>query len=264
MDRRALDEAVGLLARTRLERVPFAGFPPRCAPAREAEGHEIQAALHRRLSGRLGPIAGYKIGCTTKVMQDYLGIDHPCSGGVFGRTVHRSPVSLPYDGWCRVGVECEIAVTLGRDLDPERAPYDRQRVAAAVDGCMAAIEIVDDRYVDYASLDAETLIADDFFGAGCVLGEPVRDWQTLDLAAVVGAMEVNEREAGRGTGAAVLGHPLDALALLANEAAGRGATLVAGTFVLTGSIVQTHWLQPGDRVVCRLDGLGEAALTVEP
>ncbi len=70
-----------------------------------------------------------------------------------------------------------------RDLTPAQAPFDREAVAAAVAACMAGMEIVDDRYVDYKSLDTPTLIADDFFDAGCVLGAPVADWRALDLSA---------------------------------------------------------------------------------
>lgn len=264
MDNVAIAEAADLLVGTRLELVPFPGFPPHCAPRSEADGYAIQNALHDRLTGRLGRITGYKIGCTTKVMQDYMKIDHPCSGGIFESTIYRNDAVAPHDRWRRVGVECEIAVRLSAALEPAGAPYGRDSVAGTVESCMAAIEIVDDRYEDYGKLDAATLIADDFFNAGCVLGEPRGDWRSLDLAAVRGVTEVNGEETGAGTGADVLGHPLEALALLANEAGRRGETIEAGAVVLTGSIVQTRWLEPGDHAVCRLEGLGTVSLKTEP
>jgi hypothetical protein len=99
-----------------------------------------------------------------------------------------------------VGVECEIAVRLARPLPAAGAPYDRAGAAAAVGACMAAIEVVDDRYDDYRTLDTPTLIADDFFNAACVLGEPVEDWQQLDLANVEGRMTIDGSEVGRGRG----------------------------------------------------------------
>lgn len=264
MDSAAIAEAADLLVATRLELSPFPGFPPHCVPRSEDEGYDIQHALHDRLAGRLGRIAGYKIGCTTKVMQDYLGIDHPCFGGIFESTIHRDDAAAPYRTWRRVGVECEIAVRLSTALQPGGAPFDRESVAEAVDSCMTAIEIVDDRYVDYGMLDVATLIADDFFNAGCFLGEPRKDWRDLDLAALRGTTEINGVEAGAGSGADVLGHPLEALALLANEATRRGETIEANAIVLTGSIVQTKWLEPGDHAVCRLEGLGAVSLKTEP
>lgn len=222
----------------------------------------MQDLLHRRLTnGGWGQIEGYKIGCTTPVMQAYLGIHNPCAGGVFGPTVHedRSRVSLPRS--LRVGVECEIAVRLRDNLSHTAGPFDRERVAAAVGGCMAAIEVVEDRYFDYPSLDTPTLIADDFFGAGCVLGELRTDFNPFDLPQVTATMTINGERVGAGVGRDVLGHPLDALVWLANNVAGRGLDLKAGELVLLGSLVQTRWVHPGDEVVVVNEPLGELRAT---
>jgi 2-oxo-3-hexenedioate decarboxylase/2-keto-4-pentenoate hydratase len=75
-----------------------------------------------------------------------------------------------------------MVVSLNADLGLKQAPFTSKTVAAAVGAVMAGMEIVDDRYVDYKTLDTPTLIADDFFDAGCVLGAPVADWRSLDLA----------------------------------------------------------------------------------
>jgi 2-oxo-3-hexenedioate decarboxylase/2-keto-4-pentenoate hydratase len=123
---------------------------------------------------------------------------------------------------------------------------------------MAAIEVVDDRYEDYRSLDVPTLIADDFFNAGCVLGEPLEAWRELELAGLRGRMTINGVEVGTGSGADILGHPLEALAWLADALAARGRHLNAGEFVLLGSVVETRWVEPGDRVEIEIEGLGSA------
>ena len=125
---------------------------------------------------------------------------------------------------------------------------------------MPAIEIVDDRYVDWRSIGAPTLVADDFFAAGCVLGAPVARSAAPDLLGVAGRAVINGREAGRGTGADVLGHPHNALAWLANHLATAGKTLRAGQIVLTGSLVQTVWLNAGDKVLIELEGLGTVSV----
>ena len=70
-----------------------------------------------------------------------------------------------------------------------RRTLERTSVARAIDACMAAIEVVDDRYEDYKSLDTPTLIADDFFNAGCVLGKPIESWDELDLTSLGGRMK---------------------------------------------------------------------------
>jgi 2-keto-4-pentenoate hydratase len=67
---------------------------------------------------------------------------------------------------------------------------------------------------------------------------------------------------GRGIGADVMGHPHNALAWLANNLAARGTTLRDGEIVLTGSLVQTVWLSPDDRVLVHVSGLGSVTLNV--
>ena len=191
-------------------------------------------------------------------MQHFLGIPNPCAGGVFAATVQHGRGMFRHADFLHVGVECEIAVRLAQDLPREGAPYDRRAVAPAVGACMAAIEVVDDRYEDYRSLDPPTLIADDFFNAGCVLGEPVESWRELDVPALRGRMTINGVAVGTGQGADILGHPLAALAWLANALAARGRQLNAGEFVLLGSVVETRWVERGDRVAIEIERLGGA------
>lgn len=246
--------AAQAIASPRRSRAPLA--PLETPPADEMAGYRIQRAVHDLLLPQLGSVVGYKIGCTSAVMQDYIGIPHPCAGGIFEKRVHDSGVRLPAADFVRVGVECEIAVRLKRDLAPGEAPFTAEWVAEAVGSYNPAIEIVDDRYVDWETIGAPTLIADDFFAAGCVLGPAVRYSAVPDLKAIAGRAVLNGAEAGNGTGADVLGHPHNALAWLANHLAGEGRGLHAGQIVLTGSLVKTLWLKPGDKVVMELEGLG--------
>jgi len=254
-------EAAKAVALARRNHAPLAALE--VPPGDEAEGYQVQRALHDLLLPHVGPLVGYKIGCTSQVMQDYIGIPHPCGGGVFQKGVHDSGVKLAASDYVRVGVECEIAVRLARNLAASEAPFTAEWVAEAIEAYHPAIEIVDDRYVKWETLGAPTLIADDFFAAGCVLGEAVPRITVPDLRKVVGRAMINGKEEGRGTGADVLGHPHNALAWLANHLAAEGRGLHAGQIVMTGSLVKTVWLKAGDVVVMELDGLGkvEAAFT---
>jgi 2-keto-4-pentenoate hydratase len=244
------------IATARSTRAALKPLPAEAAPADEAEGYQIQRAVHDLLLPQVGSLVGYKIGCTSKVMQDYLQIPHPCAGGVFERVVHESGASLRAADFVRVGVECEIAVRLARDLAPSEEPFTAEWVGEAVEAYFPAIEIVDDRYENWETIGAPTLVADDFFAAGCVLGEAVARHAAPNLRDVTGRALINGVEAGRGTGADVLGHPHNALAWLANHLAELGKGLHAGQIVLTGSLVKTIWLKAGDRVVMELQGLG--------
>jgi 2-keto-4-pentenoate hydratase len=255
----AIARAADLLCAARLARRRFARLPEDCRPGDEAAAYAVQDALHAALTAAgQGAIAGHKIGCTTPVMQGFLGIPNPCAGGMFAPTVRHLDAECRHADFVRVGVECEIAVRLAEDLPAALAPYDRDAVGAAVGACMAAIEVVDDRYDDYRALDTPTLIADDFFHAACVLGPPVTAWRDLDLAGVRGRMRINGAVVGMGSGGDILGHPLEALAWLANALAGRDRSLEADTFVLLGSVVETRWVEPGDLVEVEIEGLGSA------
>jgi 2-oxo-3-hexenedioate decarboxylase/2-keto-4-pentenoate hydratase len=253
--------AAQVIASARRKRTALKSLARDIAPQDEAEGYLIQRAVHDLLLPHFGAMVGYKIGCTSQVMQQYLNIPHPCGGGVFAKGVHESGASLRAKDFVRVGVECEIAVRIARDLPPSEAPYTAEWVAEAIEAYHPAIEIVDDRYVKWETMGAPTLVADDFFAAGCVLGKPVARSAAPDLLDLVGRAVVNGNEVSRGTGADVLGHPHHALAWLANHLAASGKGLLAGQIVLTGSLVKTLWLGAGDKVTMDLSELGTVAVT---
>ena len=137
------------IAAARRGRKPLNSLDAGLAPKDEAEGYRIQRAVHDLLLPQAGAMVGYKIGCTSAVMQQYLDIPHPCAGGVFARGVHDSGAQLAAADFVRVGVECEIAVKLARDMPPSEAPFTAEWVAEAIAAYYPAIEIVDDRYVKW-------------------------------------------------------------------------------------------------------------------
>lgn len=257
-------QAATLLLDQRLSLRPITDLPVAIRPQTEAEGYALQRVLNGLLTvAGMGKQVGHKIGCTTPVMQKFLDIPHPCAGVIFEKTVLHRSARVPRSGFVRLGIECEIAVELARDLAPAGAPVDRESAGNAVGAVMAAIELVDERYENFRTLGVSTLIADDFFDSGCVLGDPARDWRKLDLGRLSGATYINGVEAGRGTSALIMGHPLEALAWLANSRAKHGLDpLKAGEFVCLGSVVETKWLDAGDQVRVEIEQLGELSLSV--
>jgi 2-keto-4-pentenoate hydratase len=261
LDSAALRQAAQIIAAARTSLTPLPALPQELISRSVEDGYRIQSEVHRLLAPELGPLVGYKIGCTSEVMQQYLAIPHPCAGGVPARGSHQSGVVLKASDYVRVGVECEIAVRLGKDMVPGGTPFTRDSVADSIECYLPAIEIVDDRYVKWETLGAPTLIADDFFAAGIVLGRPLARAAVPDLLAVQGRTLVNGRETGHGTGADVLGHPHNALAWLANHLARHGTALRAGEIVMTGSLVKTVWLEAGDAATMEFSGLGKVQVT---
>jgi len=259
MDEKATKQSAAVLSAGRLKHERMGALPGNLRPRDEVEAYLVQDALHEHyLATGFGTVTGHKIGCTTLVMQRFLAIDNPCAGGVLEGTTHMVEGTFVHGDLLHPGVECEIAVRLGADLAPDGAPYSRASVELAVGAVMSAIEVVDDRWNDYRSMDTPTLIADDFFGAGCVLGPEVKEWRSLDVGAIGGEMDINGEVVGTGVGSDIMGHPLEALAWLANLMASRDASLRAGQFVLLGSVVETHWVEQSDIVTIEVEGLGKA------
>ena len=260
----AHDLAVDRILSARRDRTPLQTLPVESRPADTAAGYDLQDAVHARLErDGAGTRAGWKIGCTNKLMQDMLGIPHPAAGAVMARDLVNSPAILSFSRFVAPGVECEVAVRLGADLSPDEAPFTSDSVASRVAACMAAIEVVDNRYADFRAVGTPTLIGDDFFQAAAVVGVAVTDTASLDLAAVQAVIRIDGVETGRGRGSDVMGHPYEALAWLANAWAQRGRGLKAGELVLTGTMVAVQWLERPARAEIEISGLGAAAITFE-
>lgn len=256
------------LYRQHRAREDFANLPADLLPADLTEAYGAQDALVALHLGeqpgrRLG---GYKVALTSKTMQQMMGVDAPAGGLILADQIYSSGVTLKAADFVRLGVESEIAVRLSAELADIGRPHDRETVADAVAACMAAIEIIEDRNANYDEPDKRAALltgtADRSWNRGCVLGPEVIDWRALDLAATVGHMLINDEVVGEGLGRDVLGHPLTSLAWIANHLLERGRQLQAGDIVMTGSVVRTNWLKPGDEMRTRFDLLGEAVLQV--
>lgn len=206
-----------------------------------------------------GAIAGYKIGLTTPVMQRLCGVGEPCYGAIFSREVHHLRAELAASDYCRLGVETEIAFRLGDN--PPRGG-DPGEIALTVESCMAAIELIEDLHYDYKRLDAAAMVAGNVWNAGVVLGTPMTDWRTQDLARAAARLSINGQEIGSGNGGDVMGHPLNALAWLAEKLAAAGTPLRRGMIVMTGSMVPIRYPVAGDRVVIEVSGLGSVELAL--
>jgi 2-keto-4-pentenoate hydratase len=133
-------------------------------------------------------------------------------------------------------------------------------VAEAVDRVCAAVEVVDDRNADYATLEALSLIADNSWNAGAVVGAFAKTWDKLEDAS--GIVWLNGQEIDRGYGRDVLGHPFVPLTWLANHLAAAGGALRAGDIVLTGSLIPTRFPKEPSAFRYELAGIGTVELAV--
>ena len=249
-------------------RAPFAPMPSELAPRDSDEAYAIQSEFVGMRAASLGQVTGYKIALTTPAMRAMVGLNDSIAGDMMEKTILRSRpdalASVSAADYVRLIVEFEIGVEMAEDLPAIGAPYNRESVAPAVAALMPALELADDRNADYKILPGRALmlVADNAWNEGAVLGEPVRDWKGIDLAALEGEASINGKSVGIGHGRDVMGHPLDALAWLANHLAARGLGLWRGDTVITGSLVTSKFPQAGDLVRFDAGALGSVRLQV--
>ncbi len=240
-------------------------YHPLESPIRNAsleDAYRVQDAFHQSLieDGR-GPIAGYKIALTSKVMQELCGVDQPLAGAIFASTVHESPATLSLSAFQHLAVEFEVAVRLGADL-PAGERHTRKSVADAVAACMPAFELIEDRGADYGTIDAFTITADNCWNGGVVLGPPITNWQRFAFESATTRLWVNGEPAGEGAVRDALGHPFEAVAWLANLLNVRGRLLERDMIIMTGSSITTKPASADDTFRFEVEGMGQVSLTL--
>jgi len=254
-----IEEAAAALMRDHAQKKNIVPFAREYGAHDVAAAYGIQAAYNRLQETRQGRRVGYKIGLTSKRMQQMCGVDHPNSGVVFEKRLHASGATLSLSSLVRLGIEFECCARLGTSLAPRPQPYTLAEVSAAVEAVCPAFEVIDDRNSDYP-LDLLSLVADNSWNEGNVLGEFKTSWP--DLATATSVLECDGRRLDEGRGSDVLGHPFEPLRWLANNLSALGQQLQAGEIVLTGSWVTTRFPKAGEHYKYTIHGVGTVELTL--
>ncbi|MCB1038778.1 MAG: 2-keto-4-pentenoate hydratase [Acidimicrobiales bacterium] len=251
-DRRA--QAAAALATAERDAAPIPPLSETYPGLEASDAYEIQLVNIRRRNAEGAEVLGHKVGLTATAMQELLGVDEPDYGHLLDDMVHANDVELPIVRFCAPRIEPEITFRLHSPLTGPGVTVED--VLAATDAVIASLEIVDSRVADWKITLADT-IADNASAAGTVLGST---WVSLDEAGslpdIVCELLVNGEVVSTGTGAAVLGHPAQAVAWLANTLGPMGITLEAGHLVMPGSCTSAPFLSAGDHVEARFSGLG--------
>jgi 2-keto-4-pentenoate hydratase len=239
------------------DKARYANLPAGIGPSTVAEAYAAQDALADLWQATEGPVAGLKIATTTRIMQELMGIDHPCGGIIFARRVHKTPARIERAQFLNLVIECELAVRVGHDMPKRAKPYDRDSARAAVAAVMPAFELIEDRHAVYKETQALTLIADNAWNGGIVLGAEHVAPADLDLNGLAGTLSINGREHKTGQ----TDDPMGALAWVANLAVSRGRPLKAGMVVITGSVIPTLPIGQNEAFEFRLGPFGVVAMT---
>ena len=221
------------------------------------DAYAIQAEILRRKLARGNRVVGLKAGLTSHAKMKQMGVETPC----FGFLVDY--FSVPDGGEIKIGelihpkVEPEIAFVLKRALKGPGCHIGA--VLAATDFVMPGIEIIDSRYRDF-KFDLKSVIADNCSSSRFVLGGQAVPVDELDLRTLGVVMEKNGEIVGIGAGAAVLGHPAAAIAMLANHLGARGEEIPPRTIILSGGVTGAVAVKAGDNVNLRIQSLGSTSV----
>ena len=221
------------------------------------DAYAIQDEIRRRKEARGNKTVGLKCGLTSFAKMKQMGVETPVFGFV------SDYMSRPDGGEIKIGelihpkVEAEICIVTKAALKGPGCHV--AAVMAAVDFVLPAVEIIDSRYRDF-KFDLKSVIADNTSSSRFVIGGRPRDLDELDLRTLGVVLEINGEIKTMAAGAAVMGHPLAAVAMLVNHLGARGQELPAGTFVMTGGVTEAIGVKAGDSVNVRFQDIGSVAM----
>lgn len=236
--------AAGLLAVARASRKLMA--TPFSIPT-AADAYAIQDAV----AARLGPVGGWKVGAKGPDQQ-------PSCAPLLASLIGRSPASIPASTLGMIGIEAEIAFTLGREIGPGGAPLKLDQMMDAIAAAHPAIEVVDTRLAGWRGTDRLWQLADNLMNGGFLYGAGELNWRKRDFTRQPVRLLIDGKVAAEAIGGNTAGDPLRVLAWLVNHCRASGLSLAAGTVITTGSCTGMIFVEPGAEVVAEFPGFGSA------
>ncbi|MDC0457771.1 hypothetical protein OAM56_07600 [Alphaproteobacteria bacterium] len=236
----------------------FQNLPETLMPSDFGEAYKVQEIFQKN-SGR-GELGGFKIALASKIQQELCGIDHPIAGGIFANEIKSSPSTFELNDFHGLGLEFEIAVTLSDDLKPDMGPFNKENIRKYIKCLSPAFELIIDRNADYSNIDPLTMITDNAWCSGIVLGKEIPNWEKLDLDTIQSELLWNN-EAPQG---AMIkdATPLESLAWVSNLFTSMGRTIPQNSVIITGSVIKTRAPESGDHVIYKVGQLSEVEIKV--
>ena len=221
------------------------------------DAYAIQDEIRRRKEARGHKTVGLKAGLTSFAKMKQMGVDVPCFGFVSDYMARPDGGEIKTSELIHPKVEAEICIVTKAPL---RGPGCHVgTVMAAIDFVLPAVEIIDSRYRDF-KFDLKSVIADNTSASRFVIGGRARNVEALDLRTLGVVLEKNGQIVAMAAGAAVLGHPAAAVAMMVNHLGARGQEIPAGSFIMTGGVTEAIAVAAGDNVNVRFQDLGSVSM----
>ncbi|ASM77149.1 2-oxo-3-hexenedioate decarboxylase 4-oxalocrotonate decarboxylase [Vitreoscilla filiformis] len=221
------------------------------------DAYAIQDEIRRRKEARGNKTVGLKAGLTSFAKMKQMGVETPCFGFVSDYMARPDGGEIKTSELIHPKVEAEICIVTKAPLKGPGCHVGT--VMAAIDFVLPAVEIIDSRYRDF-KFDLKSVIADNTSASRFVIGGRPRNVEALDLRTLGVVLEKNGQIVAMAAGAAVLGHPAAAVAMMANHLGARGQEIPAGTFIMTGGVTEAIAVAAGDSVNVRFQDLGSVSM----
>jgi 2-oxo-3-hexenedioate decarboxylase len=245
--------SVDLLAAAVRDRTPVARLTDAYPGLMLDDAYRIQVATcARRIEGG-ERLIGAKLGLTSRAKQEQMAVDEPVYGRLLSGGLQPAADPVVVAELIHPRVEPEIVFVMGDGL---RGPgVTAADVLAATRAVCCGLEIIDSRYADF-SFTAADVVADNTSAARIVLGPTMVDPAGLDLALVGVLLEVDGSIVATAAGAATMGHPAEAVAMLANWLGTRGEAILPGWIIFSGGLTAAVPLAAGSTVTATFGHLG--------
>lgn len=252
-----IDRCAAVLDGAESSRQPIEPLTNRFPGLTVPEAYRIQQANVERRLKRGEHVVGHKIGLTARAMQELFGVSEPDYGHLLDTMLHDERVPLDLGTLIDPQIEIEPAFVLGSKLQGPNVGV--AEVLAATEYVCVCFEVIDSRIIDWRVRLQDT-VADNGSSARVVLGAFKADPNTLELDNLETELELDGVVRETGNTSAILGHPANGIAWLANRISEFGLTLDAGHVVLPGTCTRCVRIGGHSRVAGRIEGLGEVTL----
>ena len=221
------------------------------------DAYAIQYAIRARKLGRGQRLAGLKMGLTSRAKMKQMGVEVPIFGFLMDYMARPDGGEIRMDQLIHPKIEAEIAFVTKAPLHGPGCHIGD--VLAATDFVIPAVEIIDSRYRDF-QFDLKSVVADNTSASRVVTGGRPRGASDVDLRTLGVVVEKNGEIVAIAAAAAVLGHPANSVAMLANMLAERGEHIPAGSFIMTGGVTEAVAVNRGDAINVRFQDLGSVSM----
>jgi len=253
-----IQQIAGQLISQHKNKKQFSNLLGNLRPVSKEEAYLAQFEFQARSSR--GPLGGFKIALASSTQQELCGINSPIAGGIFLKEIFPNNHQIFLDQYHGLGLEFELAFRISKQISPNDLRTKEFNMLSCVADIYPAFELIADRDADYQNLDALTLIADNAWSAGVVLGDPIPNWENISLTDLTSSLYWNSEPIMLAP--IINANPLTSLAWVTNHLGNMGKIIPKDSIIITGSVLQTRKPIKGDKIIYKMENFAQVEVSI--